>query len=184
MCRAQDLAAWTEVQSSDGDWIPVDVTPQFAQSPSLEITEQRDPEVVTEVRPDSVEEVVPPDPVQEDSAADDTADEALGPDLSWLGPFLRIGALALFVLVLAFGPLLVVVGAKAARRRSRRAASRPAARIAGGWDEYVDAAVDAGRDVPRPLTRSELAAALATPSGGRPRGDGGPGRVLGRRACR
>ncbi len=166
VCRAQDLAAWTEVQSSDGDWIPVDVTPQFAQSPSLEITEQRDPEVVTEVRPDSVEEVVPPDPVQEDSAADDTADEALGPDLSWLGPFLRIGALVLFVLVLAFGPLVVVIGAKAARRRSRRGASRPAARIAGGWDEYLDAAVDAGREVARPLTRSELAAALATPSGG------------------
>ena len=29
----------------------------------------------------------------------------------------------------------------------------------------MDAAVDAGREVPRPLTRSELAAALATPSG-------------------
>ena len=165
VCRAQDLAAWTEVQSSDGDWIPVDVTPQFAQSPSLEITEQRDPEVVTEVRPDAVEEVVPPDPVQEDSASDDTADEATGPDLSWLGPFLRIGGLVLFALALVLGPLLVVVGAKAARRRSRRTAGRPAARIAGGWDEYVDAAVDAGREAPRPLTRSELAAALATPSG-------------------
>jgi hypothetical protein len=71
----------------------------------------------------------------------------------------------LFVLALAFGPLLVVVGAKAARRRSRRATGSAAARIAGGWDEYVDAAVDAGREVPLPLTRPELAAALATPRG-------------------
>src|SRR5690606_18291728 len=66
-CRAQDLSAWTEVFTDDGRWVPVDVTPQWAQSPSLEVTEQRDPENVTEVRPDSVEEVVPPAPVQEDS---------------------------------------------------------------------------------------------------------------------
>ena len=58
VCRAQDLAAWTEVQSSRGDWVPIDVTPQYAQSPSLDVTEQRDPENVTEVRPDSVEEVL------------------------------------------------------------------------------------------------------------------------------
>jgi hypothetical protein len=157
VCRAQDLAAWTEVQSAGGDWVAVDVTPQYAESPSLEVTEQRDPENVTEVRPDSVEEVVPPDPVQEDSASDDAIDDQAGPDLAWLGPFLRITGLVLFVLALAFGPLLVVVGAKAARRRSRRTTGSPAARIAGGWDEYVDAAVDAGR--------LELAAALATPRG-------------------
>ncbi len=70
-CRAQDLAAWTEVQSSDGDWVPIDVTPQYAQSPSLDVTEQRDPENVTEVRPDSAEAVVPPEPVQDDSATHD-----------------------------------------------------------------------------------------------------------------
>ena len=76
VCRAQDLAAWTEVQSAAGDWVAVDVTPQYDQSPSLEVTEQRNPENVTEVRPDPVEDVVPPDPVQEDSGADDRADDA------------------------------------------------------------------------------------------------------------
>ena len=165
VCEAQDLAAWTEVQSSKGDWVPVDVTPQFAQSPSLEVTEQRDPENVTEVRPDSVEEVLPPDPVQEDSASDDIADDAAGLDLAWLWPVLRISALVLLVLALAFGPFLVVIGAKSARRRSRRTQGTPAARIAGGWDEYVDAAVDAGRDAPRRFTRSELASAFGTASG-------------------
>ena len=154
------------MQSSDGDWVAVDVTPQFAQSPSLEVTEQRDPENVTEVRPDSVEEVVPPDPVQEDSGADDPADEAPDLDLAWLWPILRIAGIVLFVLALAL---------RALARRDRREggaapvapahAGTPAARIAGGWDEYVDAAVDAGREAPRTLTRTELAAALATPSG-------------------
>ena len=80
---------WTEVQSSDGEWIPIDVTPQFAQSPSLDVTEQRDPENVTEVRPDSAEAVVPPDPVQDDSALHDTPDDAPGLDLAWLWPVLR-----------------------------------------------------------------------------------------------
>jgi hypothetical protein len=164
-CRAGDLTAWTEVQSADGEWVAVDVTPQYAQSPSLDVTEQRDPENVTEVRPDSVEEVLPPDPTQEDSASDRSAEEEAAVDLAWLWPVLRITGIVALVLALAFGPFLIVLGVKASRRRSRRRAAAPASRIAGGWEEYVDAAVDAGRDAPRALTRSELAESFASPSG-------------------
>jgi len=71
----------------------------------------------------------------------------------------------LLVLVLALGPFLIVIGTKAARRRSRRHTGTPATRIAGGWDEYVDAALDSGRAASRTATRSELAAAFATPAG-------------------
>ena len=165
VCRAQDLSVWTEVQSADGQWVPVDVTPQFEQSPSLDVTEQRDPENVTEVRPDSVEEVVPPDPAQEDSASDRPAEDDAGIDLAWLWPLLRTSGIVLLVLTLAFGPFLIVIAVKAARRRGRRRTGTPAARISGAWDEYVDAAIDAGRAAPRTLTRSELAASFATPSG-------------------
>lgn len=165
VCRAQELAAWTEVQSSDGDWIAIDVTPQFEQSPSLDLIEQRDPENVTEVRPDSVEEVLPPDPVQQDSAADDTPDEGTGADLAWLAPILRATGITLLILALALGPFLIVIGAKSARRRTRRTQGTPAERIAGGWEEYVDAALDVGHEVPRRFTRQELADAIATPSG-------------------
>ncbi len=70
-CRPRDLTAWTEVQGTDGQWATIDVTPQWEQSPSLEVTQQQDPENVTEVRPDTVEEVVPPEPVQEDDSRDD-----------------------------------------------------------------------------------------------------------------
>jgi hypothetical protein len=164
-CRAQDLTAWTEVQSAAGDWVAIDVTPQHAQSPSLDTTEQRDPENVTEVRPESVEEVVPPDPAQEDTAADRPADEDAGADLAWLWPMLRIGGVAFLVLVLALGPFLIVIGTKAARRRGRRRTGTPETRIAGGWDEYVDAALDSGRAASRTSTRSELATAFATPAG-------------------
>ena len=165
-CRAQDLAAWTEVQSADGVWVPIDVTPQHAQSPSLTVTEQRNPENVTEVRPEAVEDVVPPDPVQEDSGADDGADEAAALDLAWLWPVLRIAAIVLLVLLLLAGPFALVIAAKAVRRHGRRTQGTPAERIAGGWDEYVDAAVDAGRDTSSALTRSELAEAFGTASGG------------------
>lgn len=165
VCRAQDLAVWTEVQSAEGEWIAVDATPQYAQSPSLEVTEQRDPLNATEVRPDAVEEVVPPDPVQQDSISGEVDDTEGGFDLAWLLPSLRWGGIALGGLLIVLGPLLVIVVAKAARRRSRRSEGDPAVRIAGGWDEYVDAAVDAGRDAPSSLTRGELAAAFGTASG-------------------
>jgi len=164
-CRAQDIAAWTEVQSASGDWVPVDVTPQYTQSPSLEVAEQRNPENVTEVRPESVDDVVPPDPLQEDSGADDRTDDAAGLDLAWLWPTVRVTGIVLLVLVLALGPLIVIIAAKASRRRSRRTQGEPAARIAGGWDEYVDAAVDAGRDPSPMLTRGEIADLYATPAG-------------------
>lgn len=164
-CRAEDLTAWTEVQSADGDWTAIDVTPQYAQSPSLDVTEQRDPENVTEVRPDTVQEVVPPDPTQEDSASDDQDEQQTALDLAWLWPILRIGGVSLLVLLLAVGPFLAILWAKASRRRRRRRTGTPATRVAGGWDEYVDAAIDSGRVAPRTLTRSELAASFATPAG-------------------
>lgn len=165
VCRAQDISAWAEVQDDAGEWIPVDASPQYADSPSLEVTEQRDPENVTEVRPDSVEEVLPPDPVQEDSGADDNVQQDAGPDLAWLWPLLRTSGIVAAILVLALGPFIAVIVAKAVRRRGRRTQGGPAARVAGGWDEYVDAALDAGRGAPRALTRSEIAAAYATDAG-------------------
>lgn len=164
-CRARDLTAWTEVRGADGAWTAIDVTPQWAQSPSLEVTEQRDPENVTEVRPDSVEEVVPPAPLQQDSARDPGEDTDTGTGLAWLWPVLRIGGLALLAVVVVLGPFLVVLLAKVFRRRGRRLAPAPAARIAGGWEEYVDAGVDAGRTAPREYTRHELATAYGTSSG-------------------
>ena len=166
-CRARDLVAWTEVEGDDGRWTPIDVTPQWEQSPSLEVTQQQDPENVTEVRPDTVDEVVPPEPVQEDNSLDDDQRADDGVDLAWLWPILRVTGLALLALLIVFGPFLTVVIAKAVRRRGRRRDPDPRSAIAGGWDEYVDAGVDAGRTVPRATTRREVADAFATPSGAR-----------------
>ena len=165
VCRADDLSAWTEVQGADGRWAAIDVTPQHEQSPSLEVTEQRDPENVTEVRPDTVDDVVPPAPVQEDNTLNDEDRGPDGLDLAWLWPIVRVAGISLLAVLVLFGPFLAVVIAKAIRRRGRRRDPDPRAAIAGGWEEYVDAGVDSGRELPRSPTRSELAAALGTEGG-------------------
>ncbi len=165
VCRAQDLAVWAEVQSADGSWVAIDATPQHTQSPSLVVTEARDPENVTDVLPDAVEDVVPPDPLQEDTGVRDGGGVDDGWDLAWLWRAARIVGVGLLLLLIAAAPLLVVVGAKAVRRRARRRALTPGARIVGGWDEYVDTAADAGLAGGGRLTRSELAARIATAGG-------------------
>lgn len=164
-CRPRDVSAWTEVQGVDGRWTPVDVTPQWAKSPSLEVTQQQDPENVTEVRPDTVEEVIPPEPVQEDDALDDDQSIEDGIDLTWLWMLLRIGGIAVLSLLVVLGPFLAVIAAKAVRRRGRRRAPDPRDAIAGGWDEYVDAGVDSRHVLPPAPTRRETADAFATPGG-------------------
>ncbi|MFT4137116.1 transglutaminase-like domain-containing protein [Microbacterium sp.] len=159
VCRAGDLAAWVEVRTASDQWIPIDVTPQHERFPSLEVTQQRDPEVATQVRPDAVAEVAPPRPAQDDDVnPDERPDDAV--DLSWLWPVLRVAGAVAGVVVVLLGPFLLVVGAKALRRRARRRRPDPAARIAGGWDEYLDATADAGRHTPRRLTRLEAAASI------------------------
>ncbi|MEJ1156562.1 transglutaminaseTgpA domain-containing protein [Microbacterium marmarense] len=162
-CEAQDVSVWTEVAAADGEWVPIDVTPQHANTPSLDVTELRDPENVTEVRPDAAEPVLPPDPVQQDAALPDDDGDSNAVDLAWLWAALRVVAIVLLVLLIVLGPFLVVVAAKAVRRRTRRRAATPADRVAGAWEEYVDAAVDARFEAPARLTRRELAVAFGAP---------------------
>lgn len=160
-CRTSDVSAWVEVRSAAGDWIPVDVTPQHTVAPSREVTAQPDPTIGTEVRPDTVDEVEPPKPAQEDAPTSIDRPDPL--DLAWLWAGLRVAGSILGAALVLIGPFLLVVGVKALRRRTRRSAGDPAERIAGGWDEYIDAAADAGRRPPSSATRAEIAAAIESP---------------------
>ena len=164
VCRAGDVSAWVEVRSASGEWIPVDVTPQHTRPPRTERTEQPDPQIATSVRPDGVDEVQPQRPAQEDSAAPTDRPDPL--DLRWLWTTLGITGGVLAVLLVLAGPFAAIMIAKALRRRRRRRQDRPADAIAGGWDEYLDAAADAGRRAPPAATRSEIARALARPAAG------------------
>ncbi|MFT3798135.1 transglutaminase domain-containing protein [Microbacterium sp.] len=157
-CRAGDISAWVEVRAASGEWIAVDVTPQHTQAPSREVTEQPDPTIGTAVRPDGVDEVLPPKSTQEDSSGTAAADQ--GPDLAWLWATLRVSGLVVAGAALIAGPFVLILVAKAVRRRGRRRAPEPVDRIAGGWEEYLDAATDAGHAAPAAATRTEVAAAL------------------------
>ena len=160
---------WTEVQSSDGEWVAVDVTPQFAQSPSLEVTEQRDPENVTEVRPDPVEEVVPPDPVQDDTAVRrHRRTDALAWTSRGSGPCCASRRAA----------LLVALRVRAVPHRDRREGGAAPLPAPQGTPAARSRAAGTSTWMPRPtpaamprdtFTRGELAEAFATPLGLRAR---------------
>ncbi|AMB57649.1 transglutaminase-like domain-containing protein [Microterricola viridarii] len=164
-CSGRNLSAWIEVQDDGGQWITVDVTPQYEHplSPSEELT--RDPQNTTEVITDGATEVTPPDaePAGGGESPKDEGEQAL--DLAWLFTALKIAGLVLLVLLLLVAPLLAMTLAKALRRRSRRRAADTTARIAGGWDDYVDTAVDLGLPAPGTDTRTELAARYDSPNG-------------------
>nr|WP_274635883.1 transglutaminase domain-containing protein [Microbacterium bovistercoris] len=164
VCTGGTITAWTEVRSASGQWVPIDVTPQHTEGAQNTVTRQRDPENPTDVRPQTAQQVDPPDPTRQES--DDAApprDDEQGLAALWAS--LRIAGIAALGLLLVTGPFLAIVIAKTVRRRTRRTAATPAEQVAGGWDEYVDAAVDVGLPAPTTQTRSELAAVYATPRG-------------------
>jgi hypothetical protein len=157
VCTGANMAAWVEVESNEGVWVPVDVTPQHEQAVDEDVTRQRDPENRTDVRPETAKEVVPPDPVQQDADQSPPRRDA-GLDLTAFWGAVRIGGIVILSLLIVIGPLLVVVAAKAMRRRARRRTEDAAERVVGGWEEYVDTAVDHGLPAPVSETREELAA--------------------------
>lgn len=161
-CRAGDVSAWIEVRLGAGEWVAVDTTPQYKDKVTTETRRERDPENMTDVRPNTAQEVAPPDPQrQETNEVPPTPNP--GADLTVLWNVLRITGISLLGLIILLAPFIVVLIAKALRRKGRRGEEDPARAIAGGWDEYVDAAVDAGRPAPTSETRRELATMYATP---------------------
>ena len=156
-CRGGDMAVWLEVQDADGTWAIVDVTPQHTVPITPDIEQRSDPQIPTEVDGEAAEEVPPPDAAPSEGGDAEQEAPAIGPDLSALWSALRIGGASLALLLVFLSPFLAVLAAKGLRRRSRRGSADPADRVAGGWDDYVDAAVDRGLPAPRTHTRTELA---------------------------
>lgn len=164
VCTAGDVSAWIEVADGDGDeWIAVDTTPQHTEDVSLKKRQQRDPENMTSVQPDAARAVPPPDP-QNQEADDTTPPPSQGADLTAMWAVVRWVGVGLLGLIVLLAPFLTVLIAKAIRRRGRRSDPDGARRVAGGWDEYVDAAVDAGLPAPGVRTRREVAGVYRTPA--------------------
>ena len=157
-CEGKNLTAWIEVQDASGSWVSMDTTPQYENPISPRDDNRRDPENDTDVIQEGVTEELPPNSAPTGGDAQEPDDNDTDEALAVLFTILRIAGVSLLILLLISSPVLVILGAKLKRRRDRRKAADATARIAGGWEEYVDAAVDHG--LPRPGSRTRTEAAL------------------------
>ena len=158
------VSAWIEVNTAEYGWVTIDPVPEERPIPD---EEPEDPNVVSRPLP-----IIPPqatDPVErpDDTPLEATQDDPRALD-EWLVVVLTIlritGWVALAVAVV-LAPFLLIIAAKARRRRLRRTAANPLDRVKGGWQEYADAVVDHGYDPPVNATRRELAHVVG---GGKP----------------
>lgn len=141
VCTGGNLTAWIEVLASDGTWVALDATPQFASPISVVAEGEIPPEHPTVPDDPESELLNPPAAVvaeSEDAPADEEGEEA------WLGeslPALRIAAAAVVAAGCLVLPLATLLAAKGVRRASRRR-GEPEVAIVGAWDELVDTWID------------------------------------------
>lgn len=153
----EDVTAWIEIDTAEYGWVAIDPVPEDRPIP------EEEPEEQSQVaRPPSI---VPPPPDRPEPQADQTAPDSTQEDPDALDPVLaallavaRVVGIGALVIALALAPFLLVIAAKARRRRLRRTAPSVVQRIRGGWDEFADAVLDHGHQPPPAATRSELAA--------------------------
>lgn len=159
--RGRDVHAWVEVPFQGVGWAVFDPTPPRNQVPQTKAPKPR-----SVPRSQVLQPPAPPEPPVELPPAVTDRDRPDEPNDTFRVPWLVIGGVA-GGLAVVFGPMLLVLGLKAARTRRRRTAADPSAAVRGAWDEAVDLALDAGVRLPRNLTRQEAAHVLA---GGNPAG--------------
>ncbi|UDF13692.1 transglutaminase-like domain-containing protein [Antiquaquibacter oligotrophicus] len=154
--RGGDVVAYVEVDTAQYGWVALDVTPPYRDIP------EELPEDNAQVsRPPTI--VPPPvvDTEQPDRQETPDSEQELPPDLNPLwGVLLAIATVlgwVLLALAILISPFLVIIVAKARRRRLRRRATLPADRVAGGWREFEDAVLDHGVSTAPSSTRSEVA---------------------------
>lgn len=165
-CRGRNMSVWTEVASASGEWVPVDVGPQYELPLSPDITNQQDPKFVSAFDPKRAEPVVPPATQRGQGANDDPPVDPGPSKYAWLGTLARVVGLSALGLMVGVGPFASIMVWKGMRLRRRRRG--PAAdRVYQGWDQYVDAALDAGLPTLPMRTRVEVARDYGTPNGTR-----------------
>lgn len=169
ICSGKNLTAWVEVSDGSGDWLAIDVTPQYKNRPVPPTVPPGLEQNEADPGQDNAT-VVPPGQVapSEDACENPEGCQEAEP-FDWWGLILTIlGYLGLTALAatLVLGPPLAVILGKRRRRRNRENAPTLAERITGAWDEYVDNLIDLGdrglRRLPANETRPELLAKAAT----------------------
>lgn len=153
-----DVTAWVEVPFVGHGWVAFHPTPD----------EDRVPQDQTEAPQDRPQPQVlqPPPPAPEPPEAppsdrqDVDVDDSEEPEDERGSVALLVAAAVAVPLVVALGPLALLVLAKVLRARRRRTRGTPARRVAGGWAEVLDTATDLGIALTPTATRSQAAREL------------------------
>jgi hypothetical protein len=167
--HGSDVAAWVELQLSDGTWRTLPTEAFMGDERPAKLPPQSQQEQ-SGVRVPPPAPVPPPSVIGEQTETEvkarrsrpgDETPETVGKWPLWLGPALVFGV-GPFVVLLTFVACVAV--AKRWRRTSRRRSRRVSARFVGAWRELVDHARDLGQPVPvgALATRREQSVALPT----------------------
>ncbi len=159
-CTGEHLAAWIEVRGSQGEWVPIDVTPQATTPATTLETGEQLPEYATTPEERDAREVDPPIGLGERSDHSEVTEEVEDASPWW--PVVRAIGLILAALVLIVLPFLFLPFAKRRRETVRRRETDPELRALGAWQQMIDEALDAGVRFPTTATRREIGEVLGT----------------------
>jgi hypothetical protein len=164
VCTGANLTAWTEVRAGGGRWVVLDSSPQYEVIPTRIKEGERQPENPTEVNAVGSDVLEPPS-TQSDTTETTNTDPLEDPEEKSAGFATLVTVLtAVLAVALIVLPILVFPVAKAMRRGWRRHSGVAEVSMVGAWDELLDTYVDLGIEIPRGLTRAELADVLDRPA--------------------
>ena len=156
-----EATAWLEVFTTEFGWVPIDVTPDRDNEPTLEDAGVRTENVAAPNPPPTI----PPPPEQEvapDDELEAEEDEEVEEDEENEGGGIPAVVLAAAVavstpLVLVGAWIAVIAGLKMLRRRKRRHANDPYRQVAGAWFEVRDRLSEFGLAGPENASIHEFA---------------------------
>ncbi len=169
--HGSDVAAWVELQLSDGTWRTLPTEAFMGDERPAKLPPQSQQEQ-SGVRVPPPAPVPPPSVIGEQTETEvkarrsrpgEDVAEATGKWPAWLGPALVFGG-GPFIALLTF--VVCVAVAKRWRRTSRRRSRRVSARFVGAWRELVDHARDLGQPVPVGALATRREQSVVLPTGG------------------
>ena len=164
VCKGENISAWAEIQGSNGQWLAIDSTPQYAKAINQKPIGQAYTPNPTGSG-DSAASQLPPakaspstdaycqkHPQSQQCVKDTTWEQVLAFINNFIVPALE----GLGVGIVIFGPFALIILMKRNRQKRRRSNPKPETNLLGAWEEYIDLLVDNGADFPANKTRLEL----------------------------
>ena len=156
-----EATAWLEVFTTEFGWVPIDVTPDRDNEPTLEDAGVRTESVAAPNPPPTIppppeQEVAPDEELEADEEEEDSEEDEA--ERGGIPTAVLAGALAVGTPALLMGFWVGSIALlKALRRRRRRNASDPHRMVAGAWFEVRDRLTEFGIDGPANASLHEFA---------------------------